>query len=82
MKNYQCRHCGLVLQSESRPSSGTCPAQKSRFEGHYWDDLGRVGNKNYQCRNCGQVLKSEERPSSGTCPAEKNSLSGHYWDKL
>ena len=74
MKNYQCRKCAQVLQSESTPSSGTCPKGGS----HTWNDIGRFGNKNYQCRKCAQILQSESTPSSGYCP----NGGSHTWDNI
>ena len=74
MKNYQCRKCGQVLQSDGAPNSGTCPEGGS----HSWEDLGKVGGKNYQCRKCNETLKSESSPNSGTCP----NGGSHSWSQL
>jgi predicted nucleic acid-binding Zn-ribbon protein len=74
MKNYQCKKCGTVIQSNSSPSSSGCPSGGL----HSWTNLGDTGDKNYQCKKCGTLLHSNNTPSSSGCPSD----GLHSWTKL
>lgn len=74
MKNYQCKYCRTLVQSNSTPSNFNCPGGSM----HSWTNLGEVGNKNYQCKHCGTLVKSNSTPSSFNCPTS----SMHSWTKL
>ncbi len=74
MKNYQCKNCATLLQSNSLPSASNCPS--ATF--HKWQNLGEIGNTNYQCKNCSTVVKSKNLPSSSGCP----KATFHKWSKL
>lgn len=74
MKNYHCKKCSTLVQSNNTPASAHCPSGST----HSWTDLGEVGDKNYQCKKCGTLVKSSTTPRSAGC------LSGstHSWNKL
>ena len=74
MKNYQCRKCGTLINSESYPKSYGCPSGGT----HSWNDLGESGDIPYQCRKCGMLIYAKSYPKSYDC------LSGgtHSWNKL
>lgn len=74
MKNYQCKKCGVLIQSERTPSVSGCP--KATF--HQWVDLGEVGTDTYQCKKCGLVVHSKKTPSVSGCTA----ATFHQWTKL
>jgi DNA-directed RNA polymerase subunit RPC12/RpoP len=74
MKNYQCKKCRTLVQSERTPSSLNCPSGGT----HHWTDLGKTGKTNYQCKKCGTLVQSERTPSSLNCP----SGGTHHWTKL
>lgn len=74
MKNYQCKKCETLINSQSRPSSINCPSGGN----HQWTDLGESGSTPYQCRKCGTLVNSQSRPSSINCPSGGN----HQWNKL
>lgn len=74
MRNYQCKRCQTIVQSERMPLMNKC------LDGtvHIWTDLGEVGPDNYRCTRCGLLLRSAKMPSYVTCPG--GSL--HTWQKL
>jgi DNA-directed RNA polymerase subunit RPC12/RpoP len=74
MRNYICKKCGTLLQSNNQPSSLGCPKGTM----HQWANLGDTGDKNYQCKKCGAIVKSKSQPSSLGRP----SGSMHQWTKL
>ena len=74
MKNYQCKKCKTLIQSNSMPTLINCPASGS----HSWTNLGDVGDRNYQCKKCGALVKSNSMPTLINCP----SGSSHSWTKL
>ncbi|MCQ2307416.1 MAG: hypothetical protein MJ000_07625 [Bacteroidales bacterium] len=74
MKNYQCKKCGTLIQSEKTPSSFNCPKGGM----HQWQDLGEVGTDTYQCKKCGLIVNSKKTPSSFGC----TSGGMHQWNKL
>jgi rubredoxin len=74
MKNYQCKKCGTLLQSERTPSMSGCQKGSS----HNWHNVGEAGTDTYQCKKCDLMLKSKNVPSTPGC------ISGtfHQWNKL
>ena len=74
MKNYLCKKCGNLIQSEKTPNASGC--LKGTL--HTWQDLGEVGTDTYQCKKCGLTLKSKKTPVPSGC------LKGtyHQWNKL
>jgi DNA-directed RNA polymerase subunit RPC12/RpoP len=74
MTNYQCKKCGILLQSDKQPSGGNCPSGGP----HSWTNLGKTGQTNYQCKKCGILLQSDKQPSGGYC----RSGGPHSWTKL
>jgi len=74
MKNYQCKKCKTLLQSNSRPSALKCPSGSS----HQWHDMGAVGTTTFQCQKCATVVQSKSRPSALNCP----SNGSHNWNRL
>lgn len=74
MKNFQCKKCGTLVQSNSTPTSSGCPS--GGF--HSWVNLGETGSKNFQCKKCGTLVRSNNTPPSSGCPSE----NFHSWVKL
>ena len=74
MKNYQCRKCGTLIQSDRMPRSIGCPSGGT----HDWVDLGEYGTTPYQCRKCGTLIQSDRMPRSIGCP----SGGTHDWTRL
>ena len=74
MKNYQCRKCGTLIQSDRRPHLNGCPSGGL----HEWVDLGECGATPYQCRKCGTLIQNDKRPYLNGCP----SGGLHEWIKL
>lgn len=74
MKNYQCKKCGTLIQSEKTPSSFNC----LRGGMHQWQDLGELGPVTYQCKKCGITINNKKTPSSFGCTAG----GMHQWNKL
>ncbi len=74
MRNYQCKKCATLVQSNTQPASANCPSGSF----HQWQNLGETGERNYQRKKCATVLKSKNQPASAGCP----SGSFHQWSKL
>ena len=72
MKNYQCKKCGVVVQSKNSPPMSGCPEGS-----HSWSNLSDVGDKKYQCKKCGTLVKAKMQPSTSACPK-----GSHSWSKL
>ena len=74
LKNYQCKKCGTLIQSDRYPSVLGCPSGGS----HQWYELGAVGFENYQCSKCGTHVENQKSPSVLGCP----SGGSHQWYDL
>jgi hypothetical protein len=74
MKNFLCKKCDTLIQSERTPNLSGCI--KGTF--HQWYDFGEVGTDTYKCKNCGLVLKSKKTPTLSYC------IKGtfHQWHKI
>lgn len=70
--NYVCTKCGIVVQKDIQPTSGSCP---NRSAGHFWENLGEVGSTCWQCSHCGLTVYSKNQPNALICPK-----SGRYHD--
>jgi DNA-directed RNA polymerase subunit RPC12/RpoP len=75
-KIYQCKYCGIVIQSFHYPNPEGCQNSST----HNWYNLGDVGDKNYQCKYCGLVVQSSHYPYRYCCPNEV--LGSHTWYEL
>ncbi len=73
-KNYLCKKCGELAQSNSKPTTSDC------FLGdrHDWKELGDVGEILYECKKCKTQVKSKLRPASFGCP----SGDMHEWVRI
>lgn len=74
MKNYRCKKCEKLVQSERSPEASGC----LKGSLHAWVDMGEIGNDTYQCKKCGLVLKNKKMPPMPGC----NGGSFHQWAKL
>lgn len=74
MRNFQCKKCSTLIQSNSNPSNSNCSAGSF----HQWQNLGETGDKTFQCKKCATLLKSKNPPSNAGC----TSASFHQWNKL
>ena len=75
LKNYQCKHCAVVVRAESIPPALGC---RSNEGGHQWQELGPVGPMNYHCMKCRVNVESRWDPSTQNCPNGGN----HQWNRL
>jgi len=80
---YECRNCGLVVKSSSRPQpcSGICKDRfgKGNWSSHAWQRLCDVGTEHIvQCSKCGLELQCDKifRVEGGCC---RDGKSRHEW---